>query len=125
MRSSHTEGAIDKLRTEQAWLLEQKRTAETGILHLQTTGVDMSSKLDMLQKKHQSILDDLAFERDRVKVRMPFSGTFTTQCGAVVLTTVVHIELRTKTCTSSIALVGTVAYLARDVHAQWVAEALW
>lgn len=77
IQASRAEDAVEKLRTEQAWLLDQKRAAETGILHLQASGVDVSSKLDMLQKDHQKALDDLARERDRVKVCASFSPSHT------------------------------------------------
>ena len=78
IRVARAEGAVDKLRAEQAWLLDQKRAAETGILHLQTSGVDVSSRLDMLQKDHQKALDDLASARDQVKVCLPFLPRITT-----------------------------------------------
>jgi hypothetical protein len=67
-RASQAEGAVDKLKREQAWLLEQKRGSDTSILHLQASGVDLSSKLHLLQKEHEKALDDLADERDRLKV---------------------------------------------------------
>lgn len=75
MRMSHTEGAVDNLKKEQAWLLEQKRAAETGILHLQTSGIDVSSKLDRLQQEHQKVVDELAYERGRVKVHILSSAS--------------------------------------------------
>ena len=68
MKSEEAQGEVAKLRKERAWLLEKIRTAETSILHLQTSGVDLSSKLEILQNEHKKALDELAFERDRVKV---------------------------------------------------------
>lgn len=79
-RASQAESTVDKLRKERAWLLEQKRTAETGLLHLQTSGIDLSSKLDVLQKEHQRVLDELAVERDRVRVRTAYITPFSTVC---------------------------------------------
>lgn len=93
MKAADAEGAIETLQKEKAWLLEQKRTAETGILHLQKSGVDLSSKLEILQKEHKKVLDELSFERDRVKVFLLF-GQYMFTCSCVYYVQCSHVAYK-------------------------------
>jgi predicted nucleic acid-binding Zn-ribbon protein len=70
-RVSNGEVSLARVRNEQHWLQKQKQAAETTALRLQKSYLDVASKLEALQKEHEQAVDEVAFQRDRVKVRTP------------------------------------------------------